>query len=179
MLISSIMSIREFLGRDDNTRRVPATIEAGVSMRRPSPRKPVINQTLPDDLDKILDSLDRDILLQATNSSLHLYIGENSCKPPACRAPGGSDTRYTGAIGGLGTHDNGCPSTHPCKFEFKCCPFLKIRQIKVCYQYYCPNPHVPSQIRGAAPTTTTTTAPNRRSPDLNTRNLIEKRCQKK
>ena len=98
MLISSIMSIREFLGRDDNTRRVPATVEAGVSMRRPSPRKPMINQTLPDDLDKILDSLDRDILLQATNSSLHLYIGENSCKPPACRAPGGSDTKYTGAI---------------------------------------------------------------------------------
>ena len=30
MLISSIMSIREFLGREDNTRRVPATIEAGV-----------------------------------------------------------------------------------------------------------------------------------------------------
>ena len=119
-----------------------------LSRRRSSPRKPVINQTLPDDLDKILDSLDRDILLQATNSSLHLYIGENSCKPPACRAPGGSDTTYTGAIvrnsgnhsfllifcfqGGLGTHDNGCPSTHPCKFEFKCCPFLKIRQIKVC-----------------------------------------------
>lgn len=65
MLISSIMSIREFLGREDNTRRVPATIEAGVSRRRSSPRKPVINQTLPDDLEKILDSLDRDILLQA------------------------------------------------------------------------------------------------------------------
>ena len=73
MLISSIMSIREFLGRDDNTRRVPATIEAGVSRRRPSPRKPVIIQTLPDDLDKILDSLDR-------------------------AGPGGSDTTYTGAI---------------------------------------------------------------------------------
>ena len=69
-----------------------------LSRRRSSPRKPVINQTLPDDLDKILDSLDRDILLQATNSSFHLYIGENSCKPHvACKA-GGSDTTYTGAI---------------------------------------------------------------------------------
>jgi len=102
------------------------------------------NFTVDEAIEKLLENIDE---LQLTKVGEPRQGFDNGCLPPnSCGilGSGGQDTSHTGGSGGLGTYSNGCPSTHPCKFGFKCCPLFQYRKRKLCNQSYCPNPVNPS-----------------------------------
>ena len=117
------------------------------------------NFTADEAIEKLLENIDESQLTESREPRLGF---DNGCQSPSCYILGsdGQDTSQTGGNvrllkiksrffillfkGGLGTYSNGCPSSHPCKFGFKCCPQFLYRKRKVCNQSYCPNPVNPS-----------------------------------
>jgi len=101
------------------------------------------NFTADEAIEKLLENIDESQLTEAREPRLGF---DNGCQSPSCYILGsdGQDTSQTGGSGGLGSYSNGCPSTHPCKFGFKCCPQFLYRKHKLCNQSYCPNPVNPS-----------------------------------